>query len=114
MRRFLLFLVVLSFVASIGRAWAQVDDGARTALVIGNSAYSFSTLANPANDATDVAAMLRQSGFDVTLNTDADQRSMQNSVRMFSSALKQKGGVGLFYFAGHGMQVNGENYILPI
>jgi len=113
--RFLLCL--LSFllpVAAASLARAQVEDGPRTALVIGNGTYSFAHLTNPPNDATDVAGMLRRSGFDVTLKTDADQQTMQEAVRNFNGTLKQKGGVGLFYFAGHGMQINGENYILPI
>src|SRR5262249_23967376 len=95
-------------------ALAQSGAEPRTALIIGNSAYSFGTLPNPANDATDVANALRGAGFDVTLKTDADSRNMQEAVRAFGSTLKQKGGVGLFYFAGHGMQVNGENYVLPL
>jgi caspase domain-containing protein len=97
-----------------GTTLAQSNAEPRTALIIGNSAYSFGTLANPANDATDVANALRNAGFDVTLKTDADRRNMQDAVRAFGSTLKQKGGVGLFYFAGHGMQVNGENYVLPL
>jgi uncharacterized caspase-like protein len=95
------------FLARVGAAQAQSGDGPRTALVIGNSAYSFGQLANPANDATDVAKVLRGAGFDVTLKTDTDQRSMQDVVRDFGSSLKARGGVGLFYFAGHGMQVSG-------
>jgi hypothetical protein len=109
------FLLALSFaIATASGAWAQGDVEPRTALVIGNSTYSFSLLANPANDATDLAQVLRGAGFDVTLQTDADQQKMQEAVHTFGAKLKQKGGVGLFYFAGHGMQVNGENYILPI
>jgi hypothetical protein len=115
MKTVIRFLVALSFaVATADFAWAQGDVEPRTALVIGNSAYPFSMLANPANDATDLAQVLRSAGFDVTLQTDADQQKMQEAVHTFGAKLKQKGGVGLFYFAGHGMQMNGENYILPI
>jgi hypothetical protein len=110
----LLFVVwVLSFATASG-AQAQTGAEPRTALVIGNSAYPFALLANPANDATDLAQVLRSAGFDVTLQTDADQKNMQEAVRAFGTTLKQKGGVGLFYFAGHGMQLSGENFILPI
>jgi uncharacterized caspase-like protein len=86
----------------------------RTALIVGNAAYSWSPLRNPVNDANDIAAALRGSGFDVILKTDADQRTMLDGVRAFSDALKAKGGVGLFYFSGHGTQVSGENYIVPV
>ena len=66
------------------------------------------------NDANDMATALRGAGFDVILKTDADQRSMLDGVRAFGDALKAKGGVGLFFFSGHGAQVSGENYIVPI
>jgi hypothetical protein len=113
----LICILLLSLWFGVGptsSALAQSGAEPRTALIIGNSAYSFGTLPNPANDATDVANALRGAGFDVTLKTDADARNMQEAVRAFGSTLKQKGGVGLFYFAGHGMQVNGENYVLPL
>jgi hypothetical protein len=86
----------------------------RTALVIGNAGYSFSPLANPANDARDMAEALRAAGFDVILKTDASQDSIEDGVRQLGAALKSKGGVGLFYFAGHGVQSSGENFLLPI
>lgn len=86
----------------------------RTALVVGNAAYGFAPLANPVNDATDIAAALRGAGFDVTLATDADQPTLKAAVRRFADALKSRGGVGLFFFAGHGVQVGGENYIVPV
>jgi Caspase domain len=109
------FLLAVSFaIATASAAWAQVGVEPRTALVIGNSAYPFALLGNPANDATDLAQVLRGAGFDVTLQTDTDQQDMQEAVHTFGAKLKQKGGVGLFYFAGHGMQMNGENYVLPI
>jgi hypothetical protein len=87
---------------------------ARTALVIGNSAYPKAPLANPKNDAADVAAVLREAGFDVDLRLDADRRSMQTAIDAFAERLKTKGGVGLFYFAGHGTQLAGENYLLAV
>lgn len=85
----------------------------RTALVIGNSAYKSSPLKNPANDAFDMAAALRDSGFDVILKTNASQRSMEKAIKRFGKKL-QSGGIGLFYFAGHGLQVEGRNYLLPV
>jgi uncharacterized caspase-like protein len=85
----------------------------RTALVIGNAAYDFGPLRNPVNDATDIAAALRQLGFEVTLWRNADLRVMHEAIETFSHQLRQ-GGAGLFYFAGHGVQVGGENYLIPI
>ena len=69
---------------------------------------------NPINDAEAVAKSLEEAGFAVTLETDADQAEMQKAIAAFRDALKQKGGVGLFYFAGHGVQMSGENYLLPV
>ena len=85
----------------------------RVALVIGNSAYSSGPLKNPVNDATDMAAMLQKLGFSVTLRKDAGLQEMDEAIEAFGNRLK-RGGVGLFYYAGHGLQVNGTNYLLPI
>jgi Caspase domain/Sel1 repeat len=85
----------------------------RTALIIGNSAYKSSPLVNPVNDANDMAAVLKKLGFSVRLKINADQRSMESSIRAFGKELRS-GGVGLFYFAGHGLQVDGRNYLIPI
>jgi hypothetical protein len=86
----------------------------RTALIVGNAAYSFAPLQNPVNDASDMAAALRGAGFEVILKTDADQRSIKDAVRAFGEALKARGGVGLFYFSGHGVQAGGENFLVPV
>jgi tetratricopeptide (TPR) repeat protein len=86
----------------------------RTALVIGNGNYGAEgNLRNPSNDATDVAKALRELGFEVTLLKDAGQQQMDEAIEKFNSQLK-KGGVGLFYYAGHGVQVGGQNYLIPI
>lgn len=85
----------------------------RLALVIGNSAYQMAPLKNPLNDAEDMALNLKNLGFDVILKKNADQRTMEDTIRYFGKQLRN-GGVGLFYFAGHGMQVNGRNYLIPI
>ena len=85
----------------------------RTALVIGNGAYSSGSLKNPVNDATDMATMLKNLGFSVTLKKEATLQEMDEAIEAFGNSLK-RGGVGLFYYAGHGVQVNGTNYLLPI
>jgi uncharacterized caspase-like protein len=85
----------------------------RIALVIGNSAYSSGPLKNPVNDATDMAATLKKLGFKVVLKKNANLETMEGAIEEFGNRLK-KGGVGLFYYAGHGVQVNGINYLIPI
>ncbi len=86
---------------------------ARTALVIGNSDYAAAPLSNPVNDATDIANKLRELDFDVTIITNASRRQMRRGIRDYSEALRTNGGVGLFYYAGHGMQIKGVNYLIP-
>ena len=92
---------------------AALPQQRRVALVIGNGAYKAAPLKNPVNDATDMAAALKLLGFEVTLLTDADQQQMDRAVREFGLKLRQ-GGSGLFYYAGHGIQVAGENYLVPV
>ena len=83
----------------------------RIALVIGNSAYRDIPLANPANDARLMADVLGDLGFDVTLALDADQKAMKYAIVAFGERLAAAGkdAVGLFFYAGHGLQVNGQN-----
>jgi len=91
----------------------------RFALVIGNSTYNqkIGTLRNPLNDATDFAATLRQLNFDVTLVTDATYGKIRVEMIKFREKLnlgKKDETVGLFYYAGHGLQHDNENYIVPV
>ncbi|NVN98335.1 MAG: caspase family protein [Geobacteraceae bacterium] len=88
-------------------------DESRLALVIGNSNYANSPLKNPVNDARDISMALKKLGFQVIYEEDASRRSMDEAIRAFYQKLRN-GGVGLFYYAGHGMQVNGRNYLIPI
>ena len=85
----------------------------RTALVIGNGAYETGRLKNPVNDATDMAATLKRMGFNVILKTNASQREMDGAVREFGRSLSRSD-VGLFFFAGHGIQTGGSNYLIPV
>lgn len=87
----------------------------RVALVIGNSAYrNASRLTNPVNDARDMAEALRSLGFKVLLKEDLTSDPMRAAVMQFGDMLRNGGGVGLFYYAGHGIQVNGRNYLIPV
>jgi formylglycine-generating enzyme required for sulfatase activity len=87
----------------------------RTALVIGNGAYKVKTgtLNNPENDANDMAVTLQKLGFKVEKLVDIGQQQMEEAIKDFGTRLK-KGGVGLFYFAGHGIQVEERNYLIPV
>ena len=86
----------------------------RIALVIGNSAYKDIPLGNPVNDAEDIANKLEGFGFNVTLVHNADQRQMKEAIRRFTRALTGDDKVGLFYYAGHGVEINGQNYLIPL
>ena len=87
-------------------------DERRVALVIGNGAYDTGRLRNPVNDAAAMSAALQGAGFEVTLLKDAGYQDIRRAVFSFGGALK-RGGVGLFYYAGHGVQVKGANYLIP-
>jgi uncharacterized caspase-like protein len=95
------------------QAAAQAQSDPRVALIIGNGAYQFDKLKNPVNDATDMAESLKPLGFKVILRTDATQRQMKRALREFRAELT-RGGVGLFYYAGHGVQSKGRNYLVPV
>jgi formylglycine-generating enzyme required for sulfatase activity len=85
----------------------------RTALVIGNSKYEQGPLRNPANDARAIGNTLKGLGFNVTLQYNLNLRQTDEAVRAFGQKIKG-GGIGLFYFAGHGVQVDGVNYLAPV
>lgn len=86
----------------------------RVALVIGNSAYAHAgALANPANDAQAIATALQDQGFEVLLGLDLDKRGFDGKVRDFSRVLSQAD-AGDFFYAGHGLQLLGRNYLVPV
>lgn len=86
----------------------------RLALVIGNGRYAEAPLRNPGNDATDIAAQLERLGFGVTVLLDGGKTAMENAIRQLGAALTKNKGVGLFYFAGHGLQVSWRNFLVPV
>lgn len=103
--------VALACIANISLAEERV------ALVIGNGSYStVSPLDNPSADATLIASRLEQLDFDVTLLVDADFATFQQGIAAFGRQLREAGptATGLFYYAGHGVQSFGENYLLPV
>jgi hypothetical protein len=85
----------------------------RHALVIGNGDYRQSPLKNPPNDARSMAATLQSLGFNTRVMVNADKRDIEEAIRRFGDQLRS-GGVGLFFYAGHGMQIKGVNYLIPI
>ena len=105
--------LVLSLLAFINPSLSSAATEQRIALVIGNSAYSSGPLKNPVNDAAAMAAQLQKLGFTVILKKNANLRGMEDALTDFGDRLK-RGGVGLFFYAGHGLQVGGANYLVPI
>jgi uncharacterized protein YgiM (DUF1202 family) len=114
MSRIFALLGVALWLAWPGAALAA----ARVALVVGNGDYAaeIGRLKNPTSDANLMAKTLTDLGFEVSLVTDADQKAMKRAIREFGQKLRETGpnGIGLFYYAGHGVQVDGENFLLPI
>jgi hypothetical protein len=113
MRHIRTLYIFLIFILLSSTPFLHAATEQRIALVIGNGAYESGRLKNPANDAADMATTLNQLGFSVTLKKDASRQEMEESIENFGNRLK-RGGVGLFYFAGHGVQINGINYLIPI
>ncbi|AUC60357.1 hypothetical protein AA637_03900 [Cyanobacterium sp. HL-69] len=86
----------------------------KVALIIGNAQYEHAAvLRNPLNDAHDMAQKLEDLGFEVILVTDSSLRAMNEALERFYNQLSE-GATALFYFAGHGIQYNGENYLIPV
>lgn len=86
----------------------------RTALVIGNSRYKDAPLKNPANDAGAIGDHLKKLGFNVISQLDGGKAAMENAIRSYGELLAKSKGVGLFYFAGHGLQVSWRNFLVPV
>jgi uncharacterized caspase-like protein len=93
---------------------ADAQQERRVALVVGNSTYEEAgALANPANDAADMAAKLHEIGFQVIEARDLGKRALERKIGEFADQLSGAD-VGLFFYAGHGLQVNGRNFIVPV
>ena len=111
-------VLLASLLAGMGVALAGANEAApprpvRLALLIGNAAYAGSPLGNPVNDVRDMAGLLKLAGFDVIVHENLGLREMHLALRDFGDRLKRES-LGLFYFAGHGVQVRGRNYLLPV
>lgn len=114
MKKIICWLLALS-IAFIYPALLTAQER-RVALVIGNGDYQAATkLINPVNDAADIGEVLAGLGFDVEVRIDADLDTMEKAVLRFGNKLAgSTDSVGFFYYAGHGVQSNGENYLIPV
>jgi Caspase domain len=116
-RNLLLTAVQILFVASVSygqtTSLQATQQQKRIALVIGNGTYSSSILSNPENDARAMADVLQKLGFTVFKFENLDQSSMKRAIDEFGDRLKGTD-VGLFYYAGHGLQAKGYNYLIPV
>src|SRR5262245_20619432 len=102
--------IIASLALMLVASAAQAEK--RVALVIGNAAYQHAgTLANPANDASDLAAALTPLRFQVILGLDLNKQAFDLKLREFARSLKDAD-VGVFFYAGHGLQVKGANYLV--
>lgn len=107
-------LFALVLLALVVPAIAQAPIDVRIALVIGNSAYPSSPLVNPANDARAMGEALRKLGFQVETVLDADKARLKQSVSELIAKLKGRNGMAVLYYAGHGVQIKYDNYIVPV
>ena len=109
-----LALTTVALAAMVMAAQAQAPEDLRVALVIGNAAYSGAPLANPANDARAMGDTLRGLGFVVIEVRDASRQQMLAAVQRAGESLKGKRGVGMLFYAGHGLQLDWRNYMVPV
>lgn len=112
----LLCLCAAAFAAEKDRnpSIARTDGAKRIALVIGNGTYpGVAALKNPVNDALDIAGKLKTFGFKVTVKTNVSLKEMLRTLTAFGDSI-QPGGEVVFFYAGHGMQVRGRNYLIPV
>jgi hypothetical protein len=110
--RFFVSVLILA-VFSLGLSSPVYSAERRIALVIGNAKYKEAPLSNPVNDANDMEAVLKSSGFRVIKALDATQKQMNRAIFEFGELLTHDS-VALFYYAGHGLQVRGKNYLIPV
>ena len=107
-------LLVVAVMALVLAASASVALARQVALVVGNSTYAhIGRLPNPENDAVDMAAALRRIGFEVTTELDADRVELTEALRAFT---RRSAGadVSLVFYAGHGLEMDGTNYLVPV
>lgn len=92
----------------------SVINGPRSGLVIGNSKYPDSPLTNPANDAAAISKELNLLGFNTSLLMDASLKNLKSAIQKYTDQLNKEKSIGLFYYAGHGVQLGWRNYLVPV
>jgi len=108
-RTLVVFLFLIFIVTSVNAA----VPGNRIALVIGNASYEMMPLDHPVNDARAMTGVLKDAGFQVITVLEANLQAMQSTMLQFTASLN-KDSTALVYYAGHGVQSNGRNYLLPV
>ena len=108
LRYILIFFVVFS-----NASFAQPTEN-RVALVLGNSAYKSAPLRNPTNDAKSMAIILRKLGFKVIEVIDGNRQQMSDAIVQMQAILKGQQAIGMLYYAGHGLQLDWRNYMVPV
>jgi TPR repeat protein len=107
-------VVLMAAIVCLSIASGAARAEPRVALVIGNANYAVSKLKNPRNDAGLMARTLAATGFDVMTVMDGDVDAIRRAIADFGTKLQTPGAVALFYYAGHGVQVDGDNYLIPL
>jgi len=118
MKKLILLLILVLFVEAEDRAVkisTKLKQEQRVAFIVGNNDYKgvLSKLRNPINDARLMRSVLESKGFEVIYRENINKRDIKDTLKKFYEKI-QKGGVGLFYFSGHGVELDGKNYLIPI
>ncbi|MFN0299051.1 MAG: caspase family protein [Burkholderiales bacterium] len=112
MLAWVLFPVILMLIVSLAEGAEPL--GKRVALVIGNARYASIPLANPENDAKAVSSTLRRLGFEVNEHLNLKARDFRRVMRDFARRIQEEEGAAVLYYAGHGVQIDGRNFLLPV
>lgn len=109
-----LLMLLLALSPRLSASADSTNPSTRVALVIGNNAYSGIALENAVNDARAMASALTAAHFAVTVKTNVTRAQMRDAIESFGQKLRRPNTVGLFYFAGHGFQMNWQNFLVPV
>lgn len=114
-RTFITGLIALPPAFALSPLWAAEPDGAKQALVFGNGAYDGMELPNPPNDAKAMTSLLTEAGFTIDSRINASRAQMLEAIDRFARVIRQPGTkVAVFYYAGHGVQLDWRNYLVPV
>jgi formylglycine-generating enzyme required for sulfatase activity len=112
MRTFVLIISLIAFAFS-SSFFSYAQEGKKVALVIGNAAYQNGVLRNPVNDASDMASALKRIGFQVYSGNNLNKKAMYDLIERFGNGIKNSD-IALVYYSGHGVQIDGENFLIPV